>query len=79
MEPLKQLLLAMDPELRGLEARAAALLKAGYGTEMQLKAASLETLHTVPDLPAGDAKLIWSFYHPQAGDTPVPIHNLPSS
>lgn len=75
LEALKQLLLAMDPEFPELETRAAALLKAGSGTELQVKAAQLQALHTVPDLRAGLAELIWSFYHPKAGDIPVPMHS----
>lgn len=68
----------MDPEFPELEARAAALLQAGYGTKSRLKAARSEALQAIPDLLAGDAELIWRFYQPKAGDIPVPPHNAAS-
>ena len=75
MESLRQLLRHMDPEFPELEARAAALLQAGYGNQARLKAARLEALQAVPGLLAGDAELIWRFYQAKAGDIPVPTHN----
>ncbi len=72
MEPLKRLLLAMDPDFPELESRATALIDAGYGTESRLKAARLEALSRIPGLLAGDAELIWNFHHPNAGDIPFP-------
>ena len=69
MEALKGLLLTMDPDFPDLETRAAALSKAGFGTESRLKAALLEDLQQVPSVLPGDARLIWNFYHSSTGDT----------